>query len=61
MTAFLPTLPASSEQRQIVSGRKASHLCSYRLTTTEDKLGEGIFKHSKKSIQKELSFLETLR
>ncbi|MEY3666679.1 MAG: hypothetical protein RL572_219 [Pseudomonadota bacterium] len=50
-----------TQQRQIVSGRKASHLCSYRVITTEDKHGQGIFKHSKKSIQKELSTLEILR
>jgi diguanylate cyclase (GGDEF)-like protein len=40
--------------------KQSTHSCGYRLITNEDKLGEVIFKRSKKFTEKELSILETL-
>lgn len=40
--------------------KQATHSCGYRLITSEDKLGEVIFKRGKKFTEKELSILETL-
>ncbi|MDX1490477.1 MAG: GGDEF domain-containing protein [Pseudohongiellaceae bacterium] len=40
--------------------KQASHSCGYRLITSEDKLGEIVFKRSRKFSEKELGILESL-
>jgi diguanylate cyclase (GGDEF)-like protein len=40
--------------------KQSSHSCGYRLITSEDKLGEIVFKRSRKFNEKELGILESL-
>ncbi|MDP1931646.1 MAG: GGDEF domain-containing protein [Gammaproteobacteria bacterium] len=61
-TVKLDGIQYSNDEQGIKTtiAKQSSHSCGYRLITTEDKLGEIIFKRSRKFNEKELSILESL-